>query len=287
VTHTLWALSTLGFEVWFKAATSLLQGFGLIDRFPEDLDLKIEPGTVTALPCVSNWKSEGAKATAERKAYFEAMQRALVVPGCRAELANETVDKAWRSETLCVIYPGLYPSELSPEVSRHVLLKVGTARVTPYLSSDITSWVNDKLTTSGLGQALGANRARNVRCVYPLVTLLEKPDALHRRFPNPNALPQTFVRHFEDAARLVQVVDQLPPLDGYAHVRALADDMLSRHQLMTMPTADDPGLSPQDDTRWAAIRNAYRASQPMFWGPRVSIDDACAAIRAWLACDLG
>ena len=40
VTHTLWALHAQGFEVWFKGGTSLSKGFGLIERFSEDLDLK-------------------------------------------------------------------------------------------------------------------------------------------------------------------------------------------------------------------------------------------------------
>lgn len=59
VTHTLWALQAQGFDVWFKGGTSLSKGFGLIERFSEDLDLKLEPGTVTTLRSVTNWKSEG------------------------------------------------------------------------------------------------------------------------------------------------------------------------------------------------------------------------------------
>ena len=47
------------------------KGFGLIERFSEDLDVKIEPGTSTTLPLISNWKSEGTKATAERRAVAE------------------------------------------------------------------------------------------------------------------------------------------------------------------------------------------------------------------------
>jgi predicted nucleotidyltransferase component of viral defense system len=43
VTHTLWALHQLGLEVWLKGGTSLSKGFGLIERFSEDLDLKLEP----------------------------------------------------------------------------------------------------------------------------------------------------------------------------------------------------------------------------------------------------
>ena len=45
----------------------------------------MEPGT-TALPAVSNWKSEGKKATAERRASFEALATTLVVPGAGVEI---------------------------------------------------------------------------------------------------------------------------------------------------------------------------------------------------------
>jgi hypothetical protein len=43
VAHTLWALHRSALDVWFKGGTSLSKGFGLIERFSEDLDLRIEP----------------------------------------------------------------------------------------------------------------------------------------------------------------------------------------------------------------------------------------------------
>ncbi len=282
VTHALWALSVAGFDVWFKGGTSLSKGFGLIERFSEDLDLKVEPGSVSALPRVSSWKSEGVRATSERQAYFEAFPSAFVVPGCRVELDRGSVDTSWRGASFRVVYPSVYPGELPPEVSGHVLLEVGSARVTPNVSRDIDSWVHERLHAAGLGAEFSDNRAHGVRCVHPLVTLLEKLDALHRRFPNEKGAPQTFVRHYEDAARLIAGAGVLPPLAGYAHVRGLADEMLEHKQLVAMPTADDVALAPGDDARWEAMRRAHAAIQPMFWGPRVSIDEACAVIRGWI-----
>ncbi len=286
VTHALWALNAGGFEVWFKGGTSLSKGFGLIDRFSEDLDLKVEPGSVRSLPAVSNWKSEGTQATAERRAYFEALRSALRVPDCSVDLDDEAIDKAWRGASFRVSYPSLYPGELPPEVSGHVLLEVGSARVTPFLARDITSWVHHKLDRSGLTAEFDDNRPRGVRCVHPLVTLLEKLDALHRRFPNEKAPPPTFVRHYEDAARLVAAAPALPPLDGYADVRALAAEMLAQRQLAVTPTASDLAFAPNADARWDAIRRAHDAIAPMFWGPRIAIDDACDAIRSWVASEL-
>jgi len=42
-------------------AIQVSKGFGLIERFSEDLDLKVEPGSVRSLPAVSTWKSEGCE----------------------------------------------------------------------------------------------------------------------------------------------------------------------------------------------------------------------------------
>ena len=55
VTHTLWALHETGLDLWFKGGTSLSKGFGLIQRFSEDLDLMIKHGTTSGLPKVANW----------------------------------------------------------------------------------------------------------------------------------------------------------------------------------------------------------------------------------------
>ena len=44
VTHALWALLAQGFELWFKGGTSLSKGFDLIERFSEDIDVRIDTG---------------------------------------------------------------------------------------------------------------------------------------------------------------------------------------------------------------------------------------------------
>jgi len=34
--------------------------------------------------------------------------------------------------------------------------------------------------------------------------------------------------------------------------------------------------------RFMSIREAHQAIAPMFWGPRISIDAACASTRTWV-----
>jgi hypothetical protein len=282
VTHVLWGLHRLGLEVWFKGGTSLSKGFGLIERFSEDLDLKIEPGAVKSLPGVRSWKSEGKMAVQERQAYFKALQTQLEISGVQVAIDPTFEDEAHRSTQLRVIYPGAHLSGLGV-LRPFVLLEVGDARVTPFVPRDMSSFIHEELGALGQLGAFDDNRPRAVRCVHPLVTLIEKLDALRRRVPRSEVAPAAFVRHFEDAAHVVAAENRLPPLEGYGSTRALAEEMLAQRQVSAIPSASDVALNPDAGPRFAAIRRAHEAIAPMFWGPRIGLDDACATIRAWVA----
>jgi Nucleotidyl transferase AbiEii toxin, Type IV TA system len=285
VTHTLWALQAQGFDIWFKGGTSLSKGFGLIKRFSEDLDLKLEPGNVTALRSVTNWRSEGTKAIAERKAHFEALANLVSVPGATVT-RSETVDVSFRSANIQVDYPGKHRASLASVLRPFVLLEIGSARVTPFLACDMTSFVHEHLVGTGQFGDFADNRPRAVRCVHPLVTLLEKLDALMRRLPREDAAPATFVRHFEDAAHIVRASNALAPLSEYTTVRSLVDEMLVQKQISRPPSSTDAAFDPKDDERWHTVQRAHDAIGPTFWGPRISLVDACSDVRAWIDAEI-
>lgn len=270
-----------GFEVWFKGGTSLSKGFNLIERFSEDLDLKIDPGTVPALPKVSNWKSGGTKATGERRAYFEKLSGLISMPGARIVLDPDSIDKLWRSADILVHYPGRHLTELGNVIFPFVRLEVGNARVTPFIPCDLTSFVHDSLAKRNQLSGFMDNRPKNVRCAHPLVTLLEKFDALHRRFPNDDVEPATFVRHYEDAARIIAASRGRPPLKDHADPHTLAAEMLAKKQIAALPASSDPALAPADGPRWESLRKAHTAIAHMFWGPRLSLEEACEEMRVW------
>jgi hypothetical protein len=281
VTHTLWALHAQGFEVWFKGGTSLSKGFSLINRFSEDLDLKVEPGTVELRP-VSNWKSEGTQATNERRAYFEALPSLIRIPGTTAELAPSTPDARWRSGEVRILYPAHHLGDFADVLRPFVLLEIGNARVTPFVPRDMSSFVHEHLQDLGHLDNYSDNRPKGVRCVHPLVTLLEKLDALQKRVPREDIEPASFVRHYEDAARIITAEPNLPKLPGFTHVKELAAEMLAQRQIAPPPGPDSSAFTLPSGPRTDAIRKAYEAIGRMFWGPRQSLDDAVSIIRAWL-----
>lgn len=94
-------------------------------------------------------------------------------------------------------------------------------------------------------------------------------------------------RHFEDAGRIVRSLSRLPALSGYSTVRALADEMLAAKQIVALPAATHTAFTPTTSDRWQAVRKAWEAIGPMFWGPRISLDEACADVGAWLHGELG
>ena len=104
ITHTLWALEQAGLALWFKGGTSLSKGFGIIKRFSEDLDLKIEPGT-SGLPGVARWKGGRKAAVAARLAFFNGLAE-LPLAGLTQDLMASSIDHDAESANLKVHYPG-------------------------------------------------------------------------------------------------------------------------------------------------------------------------------------
>ena len=95
VTHALWSLSRMEIVFWFKGGTSLSKAFRVTNRFTEDLDLVVLPGSLEGLPTVTSWRSDSKTATASRRNYWEAVTPCLTIPGCALAL------QASEEETYC------------------------------------------------------------------------------------------------------------------------------------------------------------------------------------------
>jgi hypothetical protein len=205
------------------------------------------------------------------------------VPGATVTL-DPNWDKYWRGARLRVSYPGRHLGDLPPMVKPFVLLEAGSARVTPSVASGVmTSFVHDELLQLNQLVDYEDNRPRELRCVHPLVTLIDKLDALRRKVMDDALEPAAFARHFEDAAHIIRQEAQLPALPDFYNAVDLAHDMRDERDIADLPEATLTAFAPAATPRWDSIRRAHDAIAPMFWGPRISIDDACAQIRAWVA----
>ena len=280
ITHSLWALHETELAIWFKGGTSLSKGFGIIERFSEDLDLMIERGGVTTLPEVTNWGSTNKGPTAQRRTFYDTLPEALSIPGVTVELDAQRQEKFARAADYVGRYPGAHVTGLPSAMSPFVRFEVGRARVVPYALMPLTSFVHDHLARLGMSDDYVDNRPRAVRCVHPVVTLFEKLDALSRRYNRDVVEADTFVRHYEDVARIIRALDRLPPIETTA--LALAEDMLAEKDIAALPSADDPSVVLDDPDKRASVERAYGKIAPMFWGRRIALDEASATIREWV-----
>ena len=275
VTHTLWALQDTGLEIRFKGGTSLSKGYNLIERFSEDLDVKV---IARDLPEVHSWTSDGTQALRSRESFFRALEGRLRVPGTEVQELLDMRDPLWRNATYAVRYPPRATGTLPAEVRPFVQLEVGSARVTPGEDRAIISWIHDHLSAESpnLAATFRSNRPVLIHCVSPAVTLLEKVEAITRLYSREPFEPAKFVRHYEDIAQVLRKGD----LPSSAELSQLLKEMMKEADIRRWPNPDDPAFDPAADSgRWSELERAWAAIGPMFWGERISLTDPAVADR--------
>ncbi len=280
VVHALWGMQAAGWGLWFKGGTSLSKGFGLIERFSEDLDLKVEGPPPTRLPAKHNWRSTGAKAVEERRSHFGKLAEDLKIPDLEIGLDSALSDEHYRNAVFQAQYDRSTDSMLPRGMEASVRLEIGNARVLPAMDRPIRSWVHEFLDERDqLGDFLD-NRVAGVCCVSPVITLLEKCEAMQRGYGNPARDASRYVRHYEDAGRIIQALE-----GGAAWAEdagPLYREMRERRELRQDLEPGHDAFRLQQTERARELEQAWRAIEPMHWGERVPLRECGARIRRWL-----
>lgn len=145
---------------------------------------------------------------------------------------------------------------------------------------DLDSFVHKWLDNHGWPKDLYDNRPRRVNCVHPLVTLIEKLDAISKRYCRAEMRADSFIRHYEDAARIIMGIGCLPRIE--INPAELAKEMYFCRDILNFPAPDDPAFTLTDEKKLASLMESFHKINPMFWGPRLSIEESCSTIRSWL-----
>jgi len=89
-----------------------------------------------------------------------------------------------------------------------------------------------------------------------------------------------FVRHYEDVAHIIRAMGDLPHLNTTP--AELGGQLVRDRVIQTLPKVTAPVLALADTEKREAVQKAYDKISPMFWGPRIALDDACGVIRDWV-----
>jgi hypothetical protein len=105
IMQSLYGLQRLGLTFQLKGGTSLSKGYGLIHRFSEDIDIRIEPPADWNVMAGRNHDKPAHRES--RKAFFDRLAATIVIDGVEAVEREEAFDDAprYRNGGIRLIYP--------------------------------------------------------------------------------------------------------------------------------------------------------------------------------------
>ena len=275
IMHGLYGLQQLGLKFELKGGTSLSKGHQIIQRFSEDIDIRIEP---PAELDVKTGRNQNNPAQVEgRKKFYDWLAETIRIDGI-VEVTRDTAfdDKQYRSGGVRLSYDSLFP--LPPDLKAGVLLEAGFDVVTPNTAKDISSWAYDH---AAMRVEIIDNRAKAVACYDPGFTLVEKLQTVSTKFRRQQASEESsidFMRHYYDVYSLLQ----RPEVQKFIGTNAY-----KAHKATRFRQGDEPDLTKNqafilsDPATREAYRKAYAATSALYYAGQPSFDDILATFAVW------
>ena len=276
IMHCLWGLRTQGFNFELKGGTSLSKGFGVIHRFSEDIDIRIEP---PADPAVMIGRNHDKPAHVQsRKDFYDRLAQTIAIDGITSIERDTAFDETrqYRSAGIRLTYASINGS--IEGLKDGVLLEVGFDDVAPNEARDISSWAYDFAASR---VEIIDNRAKGVACYHPGHTLVEKLQAISTKFrqqQETGTFPPNFMRHYYDVYSLLQD----PTVQAFVGTRGYLD-----HKAKRFPKADNPVIIENeafilsDPATRATLQKAYAASSALYFRGQPAFDDILTEIAKW------
>jgi hypothetical protein len=275
IMHCLNGLQKLEFKFELKGGTSLSKGFRIIDRFSEDLDIRIEPPLDRDVKTGRNQtKPVHAKS---RENFYDWLAQTIHIDGIGPIERDTAFDNAtFFSGGIRLFYKNFNGPVKG--LKDGILLEVGFDDVTPNIPADISSWAYDY--AFGKVEIID-NRALGVPCYDPGYTFVEKLQTIstkYRRQQETGEFPTNFMRHYYDVYSLLRR-SGVQDFIGTEAYRA--------HKLKRFPKADNPNIAENEafilaDPKTREIyKAAYAGTGALYYKARPTLDEILDEIGRW------
>lgn len=260
IMHGLWGLQAQGFVFELKGGTSLSKGFGVIHRFSEDIDLRIEP---PADMDVKTGRNQDKPAhIASRQAYYDALARRIRIPGID-NVKRDTFfdDDKMRSAGIRLSYTSRVATLAG--VKDGILLELGFDDTAPNRPVTISSWALDFAMDRGV--PVFDNRAMDVPCYAPTHTFVEKLQTIstkYRRLAEAQAFPANFLRHYYDVYCLLELQEIQDFMQTTAYHERKKQRFRSGDELVI---ARNPAFTLSDSSQRELFAREYRKSSALYY----------------------
>ncbi len=275
IMHSLWGLQELGFKFELKGGTSLSKGFGLIHRFSEDIDVRIEPPATLKI----GKNHTKPQHIADRFAFYDDLAIQIRISGMDLAIRDKAFDDdRARSGGIRLNYNS--SNRLPEGVKEGILLEVGFDTVAPNRQCNISSWAYDHAAAAGI-EKLTDNRAMAVCCYEPGYTLVEKLQTISTKYRVQQAdggMPTNFMRHYYDAYCLL----------GDASVQEfIGTAAYKQHKDDRFPAADNKDITKNeafilsDSSVRKKYARAYTETSALYYQGQPPFDDLMARIKEY------
>jgi hypothetical protein len=275
IMHCLYGLQKLGMKFELKGGTSLSKGFGIIDRFSEDIDIRIEPPKDLQVKTGVNHNKPAH--VQSRKDFYDWLANTIRIDGID-DVQRDTAfdDERYRSGGIRLNYRSI--TDPVPGLKDGILLEVGFDDVTPNAARDISSWAYDYAAAK---VEIIDNRALAVSCYDPGYTLVEKLQTVSTKFrkqQETGEFPTNFMRHYYDVYRLLK----RPEVQAF-----IGTEAYKAHKAKRFRQADNPNIAANeafvlsDPKTRGAYERAYAETSALYYRNKPTFDQILAEIGAW------
>ena len=260
IMHCLYGLQQLGMAFELKGGTSLSKGFGIIKRFSEDIDIRIEPPNDMGVKTGRN-HSKTAHIESRRK-FYDWLAKTILIDGIEsAERDHEFDDeRQYRSGGIRLHYKSR--TGVISGLKEGILLEVGFDDVTPNIAKTITSWTYEHAADK---VDIVDNRATDVACYHPGYTFVEKLQTIstkYRRQQEESSFPTNFMRHYYDVFCLLKE----PDVQSFIGTKEFTDHKTKRfRQGDNLVLAENEAFLLSDPEIRALYAKAYEESHTLYY----------------------
>lgn len=276
IMHCLHGLQQLGLTFELKGGTSLSKGFQIINRFSEDIDIRVEPPEDQDVKTRRN--QDKPAHIQSRRDFYDWLAKTIRVDGIeRVERDTAFDNRTLMSAGIRLDYKthaaaldGLRPG---------VLLELGFDDVAPNTKKDISSWLYDY--AAGKVEIVD-NRAKSVACYDPGYTFVEKLQTISTKFRRQQAnkdSPIDFMRHYYDVYALLR----RPEVQAF-----IGTEAYEAHKAKRFRGGDNPVIAHNQafvlsdpDTR-KAYANAFTESSALYYGDKPTFEQILEEINNWI-----
>jgi Nucleotidyl transferase AbiEii toxin, Type IV TA system len=280
IMHALYSLHQQGIDFELKGGTSLSKGYGIIDRFSEDIDIHIR----TNFGLQTEGKEDKPEIKNARKNFYDVLAKFIVINGIvsvERDYEFDDLDK-YRSGGIRLNYISYTPT--LEGLKDGILLEAGFDTVTPNNPLTISSWIWNHLVSLNLHNNYIDNTAVGVACYHPGYTLVEKLQTIVRKFrnsSNPNVTDdKNFMRQYYDVYCLLGNPEIINFIGSPAYLSHKAARIKGADN--GIPLTEHPALCLNDLEIRTSFKNRYLSTAKLYYNSQPDFEDVLARIKTYL-----